>query len=62
MTSIVHFIPEVYELESIYNHENEWILLSIFLTLKKCFSEKTLIVAALAGGGKNCFKSINCII
>lgn len=44
-----------------YHPDNQWLLLSIFLTLKKCFYEKGRMIVALSGG-KNCFKSLNCII
>ena len=54
IAELIIIIPDVYEFETIYAQEKEWIFLSIFLTLKKYLHERYRVATALSGG-KNCF-------
>lgn len=51
-------MPDVYDFETIYDKEKDWIFYQIFLTLKKFIFERNRIVTTLKGG-KNCFNLLD---
>lgn len=61
IAEIILLVPDVYDFETIYDKEKEWIFYQIFLTLKKYIFERNRVVNALRGG-KNCFTLLNYIV
>ena len=54
-------VPDIYDFQTIYNKEKEWIFLSTFLTLKKYLYERKRVADTL-NGGRNCFTLLGNII